>query len=312
LGYTLCGALGARKDKKEMADYFVPANIYQGRGSAESPGTGTAVGDIPQANPLSFAGVDYIPNDTEPDPAVGPPAGGINHMSIGVMATDATGDTDKEQPAAMLEAFKRMGAGGGATRIAVPGGADVVLTQCAYAGPPAAGVFLIAPSDIGMGPGQVPPSPVAWTEPVLRPHPSVFVRDASHCRGVVSQLGGDTDAAQMNSAFPGVQVFEVLDAPTYSVWTLLIDGAAQAVIFPHLDANGAKIDVRRPRDIWNRIVVPELQRRIAQGEPLPLYKTAGFGTLVVRGYISRLNYVSYGRLCAFDPATPTRPLFVPA
>jgi len=291
-----------------MTDFFVPSNIYQGRGAAESPGTGLAVGDAVFNNPLGGAGVDYLPNDSEPGIA---PAGGINHMSIGILATDATGDSTKEQPAAMLEAFQRMGAGGGQTRINVPGGAAIELPQCCYAGPPAAGTFYIAPADVGAGPGQIPPSPLGWTEPILRPHPSVFVRDSSHCRGVVSQLDSGQDAGATNAAFPAVQVFVVTSAPVYSRWCLLIDGSAQTVLFRHVDGAGNPLDVRRPRDIWAQVVVPELQRRIAQNEPMPIYKDAGAGTLVIRGYISRLNYVSYARLADVVGAL-LAPLFVPA
>jgi len=292
-----------------MTDFFVPSNIYQGRGAAESPGTGLAVGDAVFNNPLGGAGVDYLPNDSEPGIA---PAGGINHMSIGVLATDASGDSTKEQPAAMLEAFQRMGAGGGLTRLAVQGGEPIELSQCCYAGPTANGAFYIAPADVGAGPGQVPPVPLSWTKPILTPHPSVFVRDSSHCRGVVSQLDAGTDAGVTNAAFPAVQVFIVTNAPTFSRWCLLIDGSAQTVLFPHVDGAGNPVDVRRPRDIWVRVIVPELQRRIAQGEPLPVYKDAGGGTLVVRGYISRLNYVSYARFADYDAATVLVPLFVPA
>ncbi len=43
-----------------MADFFTPANLLQGRGSAESPGTGAAVGDVPILNLLGNSGVDYM------------------------------------------------------------------------------------------------------------------------------------------------------------------------------------------------------------------------------------------------------------
>ena len=300
-------ASGRSATGKTMSDYFVPSNIFQGRGSAESPGTGRAVGDTAITSSVGAAGVDYMPNGIEPGPAT---AGGINHKSIGVLASDSTGDSDKEQPAAFLEAFQRMGANASQFRLGVQGGAPVVVPQCAFAGPSASGNFYVAPADIGGGPGQIPGDSAGWTLPVLRPHVSVFVRDASHCRGVVSQLGGSTDAGATNSASPSVQVFVVDGAPKWSSWALVVDGHAQTVIFPHVTAAGT-IDVRRPRDIWAKLIVPELQRRIAQAEPLPLYRDAGFGTLVTRGYISRLNYVSYARFGAFDSQTPTVPVFVP-
>ena len=105
-------------------------------------------------------------------------------------------------------------------------------------------------------------------------------------------------------------MFVVNQAPVFSRWCLVIDGSAQTVLFGHVDGEGNPIDVRRPRDIWNRVVVPELQRRIAQNEPMPIYKDAGFGTLVARGYISRLNYVSYARLAEIVGAQIS-PLYSP-
>lgn len=295
-----------------MADFFVPANIFQGRGSGESPGTGLALGDQPLTNFLGFIGVDYMPNSSE---AAFGPVGGINHKSIGVLATDATGDSDKEQPAAFLEAFERMGANAAQFRITVPGASEIVIDQCAFAGPMASGSYYIAPSDVGNGPGQIPGGAggsVNWTSPILRPHVSVFVRDASHIRGVVSQINGADVVGQTNQNPSAVQVFAVDTVPRFSNWTLVVDGHAMSVIFLHVDGNGVAIDVRRPRDIYEQIVVPELTRRIAQAEPMPLWKDAGAGNVVSRGFISRLNYVSYARFGFFDTTTIVRPIENPA
>lgn len=291
-----------------MADYFVPANLFQGRGAAESPGTGAALGDLPLVPFGPTIGVDYLPNSIE---AAAGPGGGINHKSIGVVASDTTGDSDKEQPAAFLEAFLRMGANAGAFRISVQGGDELVIDQCAYAGPMASGNYYVAPSDIGVGPGQIPSDPTLWTEPILRPHVAVFVRDASHCRGVVSQLSGEDGAGQTNSAFPAVQVWQAVSAPLYSTWCIVIDGHAQSVIFPHVDGSGTQIDVRRPRDIWAQVVVPVLQRSINQADPFVLNRDSG-GNLIKRGLISRMNYTSYGRFFAYDPNTVLIPVFNPA
>jgi len=286
-----------------MADYFVPANIFQGRGAAESGGVGAAIGDVPVVNFLGFPGVDFRPSEDS--------AGGINHMSVGVMASDADGDSDKEQPAAFLDAFLRMGANASQFVIPQQGGEPLLIPQACYAGPMASGSFFISPSDVGTGPGQVNPNPTFWSREILAPHPAVFVRSPSHCRGISSQLGGGEDAGQTNSGNPAVEVFTVDTAPQWSQWVLVIDGAAQTVIFPHFTSAGP-LDLRRPRDIWEQIVMPEIQRRLAQADPLPLYKSAGGPTVVQRGFISRLNYVSYARFSNFDPTVQITPLFVPA
>ena len=283
-----------------MADYFTPSNIFQGRGAGESAGTGAAVGDQTLVNLTGAPGVDYMPNGSE---LAAGAVGGINHKSIGILSSESEGDSDKEQPFAMLQAFQKMGANAGSFRITVPGAADLVIDQCAYAAPGANGIFYVSPSDVGLSPGQIPPFTPGWTKPILAPHPSAFVRDASHCRGVVSQLDGSTAAVPTNSGTPGVAVLSVDSQPVWSAWCLVIDGHAMSVIFPHVDGKGDAIDVRRPRDIWAQIIVPELQRRIAQAEPFPLYKDAGAPTLLNRGFVSRLNYVSFARFGYFDSTT---------
>jgi len=287
-----------------MADYFVPSNLFQGRGLAESGGTGSALGDIPILNFLGNPGTDYAP-------ATDARLGGINHQSLGIMASDSDGDSDKEQPAAFREAFLRMGAGAGRAVIAVQGGDPLVIEQCCYAAPMAAGSFFISPSDVGVGPGQVQPDPTTWSREILAPHPAVFVRNPSHCRGIASQLTGSDDAGQMNSGFPSVEVFTVNTAPVYSSWCCVVDGSAMTLIFPHVTAAGP-VDLRRPRDIYQQIVMPTLQKAIAQGDPLPLYKAAGGPTLVQRGFVSRMNYVSYSRFQTFDLTVQVTPLFTPS
>jgi hypothetical protein len=52
-------------------------------------------------------------------------------------------------------------------------------------------------------------------------------------------------------------------AATFSVWRLLIKGNACTVILSH---NG--LDVRRPRDIWNQVLVPAMNRGAT---PTPIY-----------------------------------------
>jgi len=275
-----------------MADFFVPSNLFQGRGSAESPGTGSALGDT-MAAAWSGSGADY-------NPAEDASLGGINHMSLGVMASESTGDSSKEQPAAFLRAFLEMGANGGQYTINVQGGSPIVIEQCAYAAPSADGFFWCGTSDIGTGPGQIDPNPLLWSADMFRPHPRTFMRSPSHARGVVSQLLLE-DANEIAGGFPGVNVWVVQSAPVWSKWVLVIDGAAHTVIFPHPVAS----DIRRPRDVYSQVVVPALQKAISQGSPMEVWRDAGAGTLVNRGYLSRLNFVQYARFVSFNDINAT-------
>ena len=275
--------------------------MFQGRGAAESPGTGTALGDILEPA-WSGPGADLIPAS---DVLA---AGGINHMSMGVMAPDSTGDSSKEQPAAMLEAFLKMNANGGQYTINVQGGSPIVIEQACYAAPSASGFFFVSSSDVGNQPGQVAPQTALWSAAMMAPHPRVFIRSPSHTRGVASQYDAGQDANAIGGGFPGVNVWVVNSAPEYSVWVLIIDGAAHTVIFPH----PAGSDIRRPRDAWAQVVVPELQRAVGQSNAFELKRDAGAGTLVSRGWLSRLNFTQYARFSGFDSGTSVSLLYVPS
>jgi hypothetical protein len=278
-----------------MAQFFTSANLFQGRGAAESPGAGVALGDGLEADP-SGLGADLFPS-------LGGILGGVNHKSIGIFSDESTGDSDKEQPAAFLDALVRMETGAARTVIQRPGLSPLVLSQCCFAGPNAAGAIYIAPSDVGTGAGQVNPDPLLRNISQLQQHPTTFVRSSMNVRGLVSQIDGGSTVETIAN---GTIVYQMLNAPTYSSWTLVIDGSAQQVIFPH----PAGSDIRRPRDMWEEVIVPELQRQNSNGSPFPLWRDAGAGTLVNRGYTTRLGYCQYARYGGSDAKfeeVPTRP-----
>jgi hypothetical protein len=270
-----------------MAQFFVSANIYQGRGAAESPGAGIALGDTFEANGTGQGG-DAVPSES-------PILGGVNHKSIGVFADEATGDSSKEQPAAFLAATLQAQTGAARTVIQRPGLAPLVLDQCCYAGPSASGLVIVAPSDVGTGPGQVNPNPALWNITQVQQFPRVFVRSSMNVRGIVSQLGASDEAGTFGEA-EGPIAAVANGIPKYSVWVLAIDGAAQTVIFPH----PAGSDIRRPHEIWARVVVPEIQRANSNAQPFPVYRDAGAGTLVNRGFVTRFSYIQYARFAGYD------------
>lgn len=288
-----------------MADFFVPSNMFQGRDAAESPGAGAALGDTFVPRPFGGSGGDLWPNVIEDGTGL---LGGINHKSFGIMASDSTGDSSKEQPAAMLEAFQRMGANAGRTVINVQGGSPVTVNQCCFTAPNAAGIFFVPSSDVGNGPGQVSPAPALWSKAMLDPHPVTFFRSPTYCRMVRSQLSDSEDAAEIGGFFPGVQVFAADGAPTYSEWVVVVDGHATRMIFTHPTGS----TLLRPRDIWNQVIVKEIARSNNQADPYPILADAGAGTLVNRGYTSRLSYISYARFIGYDRDVNLTPLFIPS
>jgi hypothetical protein len=278
-----------------MAQFFTSANVYQGRGAAESGGAGIALGDILEAN-AAGNGADAVPSFQ-------PMIGGVNHKSIGVFADESTGDNTKAQPAAFLKATLQAQTGAARFVVQRPGLSPLVIDQCCYAGPSASGNVLIAPSDVGTGPGQVNPIPQLQKITQLQQFPRVFLRSSANIRGIVSQISADEQAGTIG-ALDGPVVYSVDDAPKYSIWVLIIDGSAQQLIFPH----PAGSDFRRPADIWARVVVPEIQRRNSNADPFPVWRDAGGASLINRGYVTRLAYVQYARLAGYDPAVTLTPI----
>lgn len=280
-----------------MTQFFTSSNIMQGRGAAESPGSGVALGDTLIINGANTGG-DLVPS-------IGGIVGGVNHKSCGVFADEADGDSEKQQPAAFLATLVRMQTGASRTVINRAGLSPIVLPQCCAGLPNAAGTFLAAPSDIGAGAGQINPDSDLWNISQLEQYPSVFVRSSMNVRALLSQLDGDTGAEDITGA-DGVEVFTVDEKPTYSLWVVDIDGQSQTILTPHPASVG---DIRRARDAWSEVLVPLIQQANSNSAPFPLWRDAGAGTLLNRGYVTRLSYIQYARHAGFGPdvrLTPVR------
>lgn len=146
----------------------------------------------------------------------------------------------------------------------------LVVNGCALAFPAASGSIILTSADIGTGFGQVPPDRALWQASQMNAHPSVFVRFPEWIRGVLpaepavnqnlEPLSGPDDPNEIDP----VALFTVARRPTHSTWELMFDGVLIEVTVPH-----GSLDVRRPRDIYQQILLKYLAADGAAGSPLP-------------------------------------------
>ena len=209
----------------------------------------------------------------------------------GSFASDAAGDTADDQPAASLAAVdyaRQAGAGAMISR----GGVAVRLADGGSAWSTAAGVYWVDPSDVGVGIGKIPADPTMLTADVLRGHPAVFVRGPMKVHALASQQA-DSALPAINLAIPltPVEVWTVDAPPDGSRWCFVVDGQAFRVDINHLGMN-----LRRPADIWNAIIVGGIE----QPRPADLGMTQLVGSVPplvwrTRGRFTRLSFLEYAR-----------------
>jgi hypothetical protein len=153
----------------------------------------------------------------------------------------------------------------------------------------------IDPSDIGGANEQLPADVGSNTAARFAFHPSAFVRRSDYTRSVAVRTIDSVPIAQTNNLNQPVQIVSITTAPTASDWLMVIDGHMQIVRIPHPVGS----DLRRPRDIWNSVIVPALQGGQGPGTPR-VWDDPNNGTGMVA--LDRLRYLSYAR-CLFINGT---------
>lgn len=211
---------------------------------------------------------------------------------LDLFADDTIGDTLPDVLALAARSMATLKARG-AGRLVL---AELGTTQIAVVG--TAGAFtwrnpIVLAADIGLGFGQIPADKALWTAATFAPHPRAFVRSAS----AIYQLRlVDPVDPSISTDAPAVTADPALSpltaaAATFSVWRLLIKGNTCTVILSH---NG--LDVRRPRDIWNQVLVPAMARG-ATPTPIYNYHYVNSGKVFYTiGQLEELEYLDYA-LC---------------
>lgn len=137
-------------------------------------------------------------------------------------------------------------------------GATIYLEGTGYAHGREDGLTFIAPGDVGVQPGQIPPDVASNTAAAYRWHPAVFYTEpATALQRQFRKLGPAPDAADSIDTYPGANVLlEVVEVPVASRWLFAWDGRVQEVVIVHPSGS----DLRRPRDVWSTVIVPAINR----------------------------------------------------
>lgn len=280
-----------------MPEFLVSCNIINGNDSGSQSGIGTALGQVAIAGSSTPAGVDAFP------PVSGSTLGQVGYHSIAVGATDMDGDDANRQPAAMRRALTQLTLKGSAGVVISRNNAPVTAKNCAAVFAGASARYWVDPSDVGLMPGQIPPTPATLMLAQLEGHPSVFVRRNQNVRGLISQQPSTIPAqplvaiAQAVVAACPVEVFVVNRPPTFSTWVLSIDGVAVVVTVPHPVGTNFK----RPLEAWNEVLSPLIANNNRNDLAITVMQVATAGLVNVfteRGLLSRLNYTCYARFVA--------------
>lgn len=189
----------------------------------------------------------------------------------------------------LLERLERQIAQGGAeVNLGPAGGADVIVRQCAFAAMDRRGLAWIAPGDVGVSPGQIPPNYASNTAAVFRYHPAAFWTPGKG--GELRSIGRvHTNARSIDDAQGAPIILEISARIDASRWLFVIDGTPVTGVIHHPSGS----DYRRPRDIWNNVIVPGI-RNSQVGGGLALYNDAGLtDTRAKINDLARLSFAHF-------------------
>jgi len=209
-------------------------------------------------------------------------------------ADDETGDLRTDVPAFMQRMWDLIHRDGtqsyslGVTSSGTP----IVCEDCVWAGVAPEGRVYITAADLGTDLEDIPAAVTSNNATHFRFHPSVFVRRGAYISGISYRYA---DNEFLNTGGLGNQPLGiiVLNTPiTESRWLCSIDGALEIVAFAH----PAGSDFRRPRDIWNNVIVPAIRNPSgANVVSSALYGDVLGAPLVSNQIVSRLKYLEYAR-----------------
>lgn len=169
---------------------------------------------------------------------------------VGVFADDNQGDTPPAIPGILDRTEKQLAVAGGRVDLGVElGGQPLILTDVGQAYPRADNTYFIRASDVGVQPGQIPPTIAANVSSALRLQPSVFVRETSDIRGLKGDAVTTENPDPITVAGGAPTLLDVVRAPTHSRWILEIDSSRIEVVVAH----PAGSDLRRPKEVWQAV-----------------------------------------------------------
>lgn len=216
-------------------------------------------------------------------------------LHVGEFADDDDGDERSNIPVALQRVFNDIHKRGGYSYPlgVTSGGQAIVADDCDYAGLAPEGRVYITAADLGTDAEDIPPAVTQNTAARFRFHPSVFVRRGSYVSGLSYRHHDNNPLVTGGLGSQPIGVIVIDQPQPQSRWLCSLDGEVVLLAFAH----PAGSDYRRPRDIWNNVIVPAI--RGATGANV--VTTLPFGDVVsntpnVHSQIySRLRYLEYAR-----------------
>jgi len=170
-------------------------------------------------------------------------------------------------------------------------GAEVSLRNCGFAAVDRRGVLWLSPSDIGVGAGQIPPQFASNTAERCKYHPAVFWPTISGApRRLELTERADVTASAITTQAGAPVVFSIDSDVTASRWLFVVDGQAVTTTIRHGN-------IKRPRDVWNQVIVPAIQRN-APGQGLVMYRdetAGGVRNFFVTGILNGLSNLTHAQ-----------------
>lgn len=193
-------------------------------------------------------------------------------------------NTEADEIGALYTAIKS----GGSNRSlgTTSSGGELIVQSCNWTGLAPEGAVYITPSDIGTNVEQIANDVTANTADKFRFHPSVFIRKSPNLQSIVTGYRDDVALTATSQDNP-IRIVQVTSAPAYSRWMFVIDGH---IVLARLDHGNQ--DLRRPRDIWNTLIVPLINGSQSTGNAARLADLEGNEGRVL---INKWQFLQYAR-----------------
>lgn len=219
------------------------------------------------------------PGDTDSLAGTGEPwetsslNGGMWGSHLGIYDfVDSDVDENSRQDALFLDMVAR------GNQFVLPNG--VVLQDCTYASISPQATIWLAPGDYGT---TIPTDVAANTAAAFRNHPGVFLRSSGsdYLRAVTRRWRDHYSLTATQTAQP-LGIYTYGSTVSSSKWLIVVDGVPSVVQLSHGD-------FRRPRDIWNNVIVPLIHSTGSNSQRIPTFNFYGDAI----GTETRWRYLEY-------------------
>lgn len=175
------------------------------------------------------------------------------------------------------------------------------LNSCGWAAVDPRYAIWLRPGDLGNGADQIPVSFAANAASLYANHPGVFYT-AVPTRNQRAWEVTRVEQAPITDPGGAAPVVTVDSAPIASRWLFVVDGTPIPVVLAHPTGS----DFRRPRTIWNNVIVPLIQNSAINRGPIffrDFIDGGGNRQLIPIGVLQHLRRLEYAGF--LEPLGPT-------